>query len=84
MSLKQAYKNHQHGDILSHIELQKPYKPIIKPLQELVEVNRKIKQSLKLIKPPPKPLLELLEPDESKYWWTKSQRSEMGPIANKY
>ncbi len=41
--LKQAYKNHQRGDILRDIELKKQYKPIIKPLQELVEVNRKIK-----------------------------------------
>ncbi len=43
---------------------------------------------MKPIEPPQKPPLELFVdielPEESKYWWTKSQRSEMGPIANKY
>ncbi len=60
------------GDILRDIELQKQYKPIVKLLQELAEVNRKIKQPLKPIDPPPKPPLELLDdielPEESKYW----------------
>ncbi len=82
--LKEAYKNHQCGDIFRDIELQRQYKPILKPLQELVEVNRKIKQPLKPIEPPPKPPLELLEdiepPEESMYWWTKSQRIEISLI----
>ncbi len=87
--LKQTYKNQHHGDILRDIELQKQYKPIIKPLQELVVANRKkIKQPLKPIEPSPKPPLELLDdielPEETKYWWSKNQRSEMGPTANKY
>ncbi len=83
--LKQAYKNLQHGDRLRDVKLQKQYKPIIKPLQELVEVNRKIKRPLKPIEPPPKQPLELLSdielPEEPKYCRNKSQ---WGPIANEY
>ncbi len=65
--LKQSYKNRRHGDIIRDIELQKQYKPILKPVRELVErskLNRKLivpKQLLKPIEPPSKPPLELLE-----------------------
>ncbi len=92
--MKQSYKNQRHGDIFRDIELQKQYKPIVKPLQELVEVS-KHKQPLKPIEPPPKSLEKPLKPTElpqnvkvvlqkQKYWRTKDQRNEMGPIAIKY
>ncbi len=85
--LKQEYEKQKYGEIFREIEREEQYKPIVKPLQDLVAKTMSYQEPMKAIKeplePPPKAPEELLKAIEEPLW-NKDEMKEMGDTAVKY
>ncbi len=85
--LKQEHEKQKYGEIYREIEREEQYKPLVKPLQDLVVKTTSYQESMKVIKeplePPPKPPEELLKAIEELFW-NKDQMKEIGDTAVKY